>query len=283
MSQDKTGNEEQELSDHADEGDVEEDGECVVKDVDASVSTSPSNADVMNAIMGMEKRVTNKIDGVFQVIKEVTERMKVAEERISGAEDEMVQLRTLTKTLQIQVKALTERADDMENRSRRNNLRLVGLSENEEGRDACTFLEKWIPSVPGLKTSTTLALERAHRIGPQPRNVNNSTPPPRTLIMKFLNYKQKEEVLRAAKVKGTFKYKEYTIRLFPDVSAETHKKQRAYDGIRQKLREKGIDKHRIIFPSRLLLTHREQSILFNTPAEVEHFVEGLDNERRERR
>ena len=89
----------------------------------------------------------------------------------------MVQLRTLTKTLQIQVKALTERADDMENRSRRNNLRLVGLSENEEGRDACTFLEKWIPSVLGMKTSTPLALERAHRIGPQPQNVNNSTPP----------------------------------------------------------------------------------------------------------
>ena len=59
MSQDKAGNEEQELSDHADEGDVEEDGECVVKDVDASVSTS--NADVMNAITGHKlnrRRVT---------------------------------------------------------------------------------------------------------------------------------------------------------------------------------------------------------------------------------
>ena len=68
----------------------------------------------MNDIKGMEKRDTKKIDGVFQVIKEVTERMKIAEECISGAEDEVVQLRTLTKTLDTRVKLLTERADDRE-------------------------------------------------------------------------------------------------------------------------------------------------------------------------
>lgn len=267
----------QELSDH-EELEMEEDGECESIEV---VETSPSisNADVMEAIKGMEKRVTNKLDGVSEMIKEVTERMKVAEERISGTEDEVVQLRTRTSSLESQVKLLSERADELENRSRRNNVRIVGLIEEEEGRDACTFLENWIPSILGM-SDTMLALERAHRIGPQPQKVtdaNVTSPPPRTLIMKFLNYRQKEEVMRAAKAKGTLNYKDHIVRFFPDVSAETHKKQRAYDGVRQKLRERGINKHRIVFPARLLLTYKEKSRLYDTPAEVEHFIEGLGN------
>lgn len=269
-------NEKPELSDH-EESEMEEYGDCESVE---STDTSPSNADVMNAIKGMEKRVTNKIDGVFEMIKEVTERVKVAEERISGTEDDVVQLRTRTNTLESQVKLLTERADEMENRSRRNNVRIVGLIEDEEGRDACKFLESWIPSILGMN-DVTLALERAHRIGPQPQkvtDVNITPPPPRTLIMKFLNYRQKEDVMRAAKVKGSLKYKDHTIRFFPDVSAETHKKQRAYDGVRQKLRQRGINKHRIVFPSRLLLTFKDKSRLFDTPAEVEHFIEGLSND-----
>lgn len=177
------------------------------------------------------------------------------------------------------MKLLIERADEMENRSRRNNARIVGLIEDEEGRDACTFLESWIPSILGMN-DTALALERAHRIGPQPQKVTDThvtSPPPRTLIMKFLIHRQKEEVMRAAKAKGSLKHKDHTVQFFPDVSAETHKKQRAYDGARQKLHERGIYKHRIISPSQLLLTYKEKSRLFDTPAEVEHFKEGLGN------
>lgn len=256
-----------------------EDGENETETLDASSASSPSTSDVMNAIKGMEKRITDKIDGVLEKVKEITERVEEAEERISGAEDEVTQLKTRVNTLESQVKLQLEKLDEMENRSRRNNVRLVGLPENEEGRDAGKFLESWIPSILEMK-DTALALERAHRVGPRPQAENgagaNAAPRrPRTLIMKFLNYRQKEEVLRAAKDKGTVKYKDQAIRFFPDVTAETHRKQRAYDGVRQKLRQRGIDKHRVIFPARLLLTYDGKTKLYDTPAEVERFMEGL--------
>lgn len=78
------------------------------------------------------KKWTNKL--------QVKERVKEAEERISGAEDEIVQLQAHTSSLASQVKKLTDKVDDMENRNRRNNLRLVGLQE-KEGNDVCAFLE----------------------------------------------------------------------------------------------------------------------------------------------
>lgn len=130
-------------SDYADElKEVEEDDDS---ESTRGTELNPSNADVLQAIKEMDKRVTSKIDDVMSAIKEVKERVKEAEERISGAEDEIVQLSARANSLASQVKKLTEKVDDMENRNRRNNLRLVGLPEKEEGSDACAFLEAWIP------------------------------------------------------------------------------------------------------------------------------------------
>lgn len=96
--------------------------------------------------------------------------------------------------------------------------------------------------------------------------------------MKFLNFRQKEQVLRVARSKGMVSYKEHTLRFHPDVSAEVHKKQRAYDGVRKRLRKRGINKHRVIYPARLLVTHQEKSRVFDTPTAVENFIEELDKE-----
>lgn len=96
--------------------------------------------------------------------------------------------------------------------------------------------------------------------------------------MKFLNFKQKEQVLRVARSKGMVSYKEHTLRFHPDVSAEVHRKQRAYDGVRQWLREIGISKHRIIYPAHLLVTHQEKSRVFDTPTAVENYIEEPDKD-----
>lgn len=62
---------------------------------------------------------------------------------------------------------LTRKVDDLENRSRRFNLRLVGLLEGEEGPDMCAFLETMIPEVFG-EFPKPLLIERAHRVGRPP-------------------------------------------------------------------------------------------------------------------
>lgn len=45
-----------------------------------------------------------------------------------------------------QVTDMADHIDDLENRSRRCNLRVVGLPEGTEGKDAVTFMETWLPS-----------------------------------------------------------------------------------------------------------------------------------------
>ncbi len=59
--------------------------------------------------------------------------------------------RRIVTDLRNQLERLTEKMTDMEDRSRRNNVRLVGLPEGAEGSDAAGFLRvnlsKWIPSL----------------------------------------------------------------------------------------------------------------------------------------
>ncbi len=63
-----------------------------------------------------------------------------------------------------QLERLTEKMTDMEDRCRRNNVRLVGLPEGMEGNDAAGFLRanlsKWIPSLRGRD----IEIDRAHRV-----------------------------------------------------------------------------------------------------------------------
>lgn len=81
-----------------------------------------------------------------------------------------------------------------EARSRRFNLRLVNLPGGTEGNDACFFLKAWIPEALGLTSSyTKLILERAHHVGPR----SDLSAPPITLIMKFMNDRDKMRVLNA--------------------------------------------------------------------------------------
>lgn len=114
---------------------------------DGSIIKNLSNANIMKAFKGMEKRVSVKIDEVLSAVTEIVKRMTEAVERISGAEDEIVQLKTRADSLEAQVKTLSDKVDDLECRSRRNNLRLVGLPEKEKGMDTCTFLKKWLPEI----------------------------------------------------------------------------------------------------------------------------------------
>uniref|UniRef100_A0A674P707 L1 transposable element RRM domain-containing protein n=1 Tax=Takifugu rubripes TaxID=31033 RepID=A0A674P707_TAKRU len=63
---------------------------------------------------------------------------------------------------------------------------------------------------------------------------------PRTFIMKFLNYKDKEAVMKAARAKKQVHYKSHPVRLYHDVTAEMHKKQKEFEEARRQLRTLGL-------------------------------------------
>ncbi len=72
--------------------------------------------------------------------------------------------RSVIMDLRNQLERLAEKMTDMEDKSRRNNIRLVGLPEGMEGSDVAGFLRinlsRWIPSLKGRD----IEIDRAHRV-----------------------------------------------------------------------------------------------------------------------
>ena len=117
-------------------------------------------------------------------VQECTGSIAHAEQWISDAEDNIDELLTKVSTLENTVKTLTDRVDDLECRSRHNNVRLVGLPEKAEGQDAAAFLDRCLPEALGLEPWAAPIIEWAHRISTVPSNPSMGHS--RTLIMKVL-------------------------------------------------------------------------------------------------
>lgn len=56
-------------------------------------------------------------------------RIEEAEQRISTIEEEIMEVHSFTTKSDTAIQILLEKVDDLENRSRRNNLRIVGIPE----------------------------------------------------------------------------------------------------------------------------------------------------------
>lgn len=70
--------------------------------------------------------------------------------------------------LQQSEQALRDKIEDLENQSRRNNLRFVGIPESLIGPALITFLSADLPKALGLDSPPDpQSIERAYRLGPQ--------------------------------------------------------------------------------------------------------------------
>ncbi|XP_065645248.1 uncharacterized protein LOC136075742 [Hydra vulgaris] len=139
---------------------------------------------------------------------------------------------------------LKESMRKLEDRNRRNNIRIEGVQENE--KETWEQAEKKIKHILNeqLKISN-IFIKRAHRIERRifTENVKDK---PRTIIVKLLNYKDKENFFKHAKMlKGT------GIFINEDFSYETSKKRRE---LREKMKiSRNVGKYAVIEYDKLIV------------------------------
>lgn len=256
-------------------------------DHEADPSTIPPGLpDIMAAITSCQSAVTtcqstlaSKIEEVQldvgllrQDLDKIRSRVSEAERRVGSVEDTVNDHTASIRTLQTKVRALEYRAEDAENRSRRNNLRIVGLPEGVEGRTPALFTEELLRSLlPSAQLSPYFVVERAHRVPPRP---GPEGAPPRTLILRLLNFRDRDELLRASRAAGELPYRNTKLLLFPDYTIETQRQRRSFDAVKADLRKKGI-KYSILFPAKLRVVDGETVRFFTNPKDASAWLESL--------
>ncbi|KAJ1115144.1 hypothetical protein NDU88_003370 [Pleurodeles waltl] len=124
---------------------------------------------------------------------------------------------------------LRSKLTDMEDRSRRDNIRVLGIPENEEGSDMQAFLTSTLPKMILLDFDLPLEFQRAHRIGPK-RSDNSARPRPITACL--LRHNQTRQILQVARNHGPFRIDQREIGITADYSKETNERRKAFLALR---------------------------------------------------
>lgn len=161
----------------------------------------------------------------------------LAEDRTGTNKDDIASVKAANIAMETKLETLTRKVEELENHSRRNSIRLVGLLEGKEGKDMCRFLTKWIPEVLGIHSfPEPTVIERAHRVR-RFHDADSTVNPvsPREVIIKFLNFADKVRVLRIARQKGSILYEGKRVMFFADFSVELRKQWRLFDPVKKQL------------------------------------------------
>uniref|UniRef100_A0A803K4A7 L1 transposable element RRM domain-containing protein n=1 Tax=Xenopus tropicalis TaxID=8364 RepID=A0A803K4A7_XENTR len=244
-------------------------------------SSAPTSVDLMSAILQCQTSLTTtftskieelKIDLslIKQDIQTIRERTGALEERVGGVEDRTANLPQELTQIKTQLQTVTDRMDDLENRQRRSNVRVLGLPERSEGAHPETFAETWLKELLGQDAfSPQFVVERAHRVPLRPLPPGA---PPRAFLIKLLNYRDRDSALREARKKGDLQYAGARISLYPDYSSTVQKKRSSYTGVKRKLRDLGLE-YTMLYPAKLKIMDGGKAHFFDRPELVLEWLE----------
>lgn len=171
------------------------------------------------------------------------------------------------KAMQARNKLLHYRVEDLENRSRRSNLRIVNVPEgSENGRDPKQFMADLLMETAGREVFASPPLiDRAHRTGPVPERGSTKS---RSFIVCFHSYSDKDKMLRWA-MKHKLKFRNVSLRVYQD-SASLAKQRAAFNDIKQELYRKRV-RFGLLHPARLRVAFEGETVYFDTPDEARAF------------
>ena len=194
--------------------------------------------DKLDKIMQSLNNVNDKFDKLENRQIEIEKKVNEIESSLEFGQKEIEDLKKKVEEGPKfdQIKTLTDKIEDLENRSRRNNFIIYNIPEEAEGEMACEdFMTKFLESVglnirPGAKNPVTI--ERAHRIGEKGKGKKT-----RPMISKVLNWRDRLYILKNAP--AIFKKKEYkgnSLFIGDDVSIHTRKQRQRLAEYMKKLR-----------------------------------------------
>ncbi|CAH2254895.1 Hypothetical predicted protein [Pelobates cultripes] len=161
--------------------------------------------------------------------------------------------------------------EDLDNRGRRCNIRVRGVPETAGGENATEVLSGLFKMLLQEEAPECFEFERAHRAA-RPRSIEDG---PRDLICCLHSFPVKELIMRKARERPEWTYRNSQVSLYNDLSPLTLEARRALKPVTTALRDRHID-YKWGFPFALLARHQDSWISARWPAEIPRFLETLD-------
>ncbi len=212
-----------------------------------------------------------KLDLVQAAVSDHGSRITSLESNADLISERIQSLETICAELTENYTKLKAKTSDLEGRSRRNNIRIIGLPESVEGPRPTVFFSEMLSEVMGEQVlSSPPELDRAHRaLVAKPKQGGK----PRAVIVNFHRYQIKEAVMREArKRRGSLQYRGKPIAIYDDYSPEVLEQRAQYRGVMAELYSLGF-KPSLLFPARLrIMTKEGEQKLLASVDEANNFL-----------
>ncbi|KAJ1169856.1 hypothetical protein NDU88_001744 [Pleurodeles waltl] len=139
----------------------------------------------MDRILQEILAVSRKLEGMDSAMVVLTAETRSMRLDIVGFQSQISGLDQRVATVETQVASWTDRDQellhlrskliDLEDRSRRNNVRLLGFPEGIKGVDIFSYLREKLPKLTDIAFDPPLEFQRAHRLGPKRQDGNCRT------------------------------------------------------------------------------------------------------------
>lgn len=196
-----------------------------------------------------------KFQSVLSVQTDLQNRLVSQEQMTSVLEERVEALEAKYEDLTRYANQLQTKVLDLEARSRRHNIKIVGIKEGSEKGGPTDFVSRLIPELLGKQHFPhSVKVDRAHRsLQPKPAAGDR----PRTIM--------KEMILRLSRTQP-MEYNGNKVLIFPDYTNEVMSQRRAFRDVMQALRNGGI-KHYLRYPAKLHVHWRDEDApeIFNDP------------------
>lgn len=140
----------------------------------------------------------NSLQASAQFMSTQTEELK---SRVQLIEKKYAKIEKGLTSHEADIDFVVGKCDYLENQSRRNNIKVIGIADSDGMNESWEESEKIIKDKIRdlLQIQDELLIERAHRVGNRPRKHDDGTEEPRPIIAKFQSWKQREMVLKKAR------------------------------------------------------------------------------------
>lgn len=227
---------------------------------------------IKSELQAVKAEFSNSLVSVQTDMLALKSTVKDMEQSLSTCSDDITVLEDKVDSLMATVAKLEDKCEDLEARSRRNNIRIIGIPED----NPCTTLAISELLKKVLNTDRDIMVDRSHRtLQPKPKPGER----PRAVVARLHYHSDCTAVLQRAREVRQFKVGDMKIIIFPDLTVKTVRARSAFNDVRQQLRKIPGVKFGFLHPAKLRVTYDGVEKQFNSPDLAKEYVSTLLSQR----
>uniref|UniRef100_A0A3Q2PRN6 L1 transposable element RRM domain-containing protein n=1 Tax=Fundulus heteroclitus TaxID=8078 RepID=A0A3Q2PRN6_FUNHE len=235
-----------------------------------SPGPSATNEDVLSAISKLSSTVDTRfvelngsISSLKAALSDICDRVTSTEAAVGSQDRRISELEKRHDSLAAQWSLQQAKLEDLEVRSRRQNIRIIGIPERAENGRPTDFVCKLLPKLLGEDNfDRPIEVDRAHRSLTQAKDGKA-----RAIIVR-LHYFQERGCAAVAEGERSSAIRRLSVFIF---TSAVMKKCQAFQAIREQCRSKRI-RYGFRYPVQFMVTVNNNTTTFETPVEADKFL-----------